>query len=333
VIVDIIDHLDKFIDSEMPANDILRYYLHTIPWFVSIGLPMALLLSTVFTFGLLQKRNEITAIKVSGISIRRISSSLLIVGFIFSILSFYFDNIIVAPHFQKRTELEDKYFRKSKSQRKIKKLDIYRQIDRDKILVIKQFSYKTNSAHNISIQQFENGKLVCRLDAPFMEWDGEINKWKLNNYKIRKWQNEQLMYSNYASDTLIDMSFSPVDLTTESVKPEEMNYWELVGFVEKLKFNGIKDQRWEVNLHFKTAFACTSFIMILFGLSLSIGKPRSNMAVGLGISIFVILLYYAVLKFGQSLGYKGIASPFMSVWFGNFIFIILGLYLFRRTRT
>lgn len=333
VIVDIIDHLDKFIDSEIPTHDILRYYFHTIPWFISIGLPMALLLSTVFTFGLLQRRNEITAIKASGISIRRISLSLLIVGVVVSILSFYFDNLVVTTHFQKRTEIEEQYFRKSRSHKKIKKIDIYRQIEKDKILVIKQFSYKSNAAYNISIQQFDDGNLIFRLDAPVMEWDQNLEKWKLKDFNVRKWENEKLLFSHFSSDTLINVNFSPVDLTKESVKPEEMNYWELAGFVEKLKLNGIKDPRWAVNLHFKTAFACTSFIMILFGLSLSIGKPRSNMAVGMGISIFVILLYYAVLKFGQSLGYKSIASPFVSVWFGNFIFIILGIYLFRKTRT
>ena len=75
ILVDIIDRLDKFIDARMTRKEIIQYYYLTIPWFISIATPMSLLLSTVFTMGILQKRNEITALKASGISIRRLSIS------------------------------------------------------------------------------------------------------------------------------------------------------------------------------------------------------------------------------------------------------------------
>jgi lipopolysaccharide export LptBFGC system permease protein LptF len=40
-----------------------------------------------------------------------------------------------------------------------------------------------------------------------------------------------------------------------------------------------------------------------------------------------------VLKFGQTLGYKGVLNPFISVWGPNFIFFLIGSYLFSRTKT
>jgi lipopolysaccharide export LptBFGC system permease protein LptF len=86
-------------------------------------------------------------------------------------------------------------------------------------------------------------------------------------------------------------------------------------------------------MHFKPAFACTSILMVLFGLSLSIRKPRSSLSMGIGISIFVIFLYYAGIKTGQSLGYQGVLSPISSVWLPNLIFFLTGLYLFKKART
>ena len=85
-------------------------------------------------------------------------------------------------------------------------------------------------------------------------------------------------------------------------------------FVQKLDKYGIRDPKWAVNMHFKTAFSCTSFLMILFGLSLSIRRPHSNLAVGIGIGVFVIFIYYAAITTGRSFGYKGIVEPFFSVW-------------------
>ena len=57
LLIDLIDRLDKFIDTEMSNRDIFKYYILTIPWFISISMPMGLLLSTVFSMGVLQKRN------------------------------------------------------------------------------------------------------------------------------------------------------------------------------------------------------------------------------------------------------------------------------------
>ena len=96
---------------------------------------------------------------------------------------------------------------------------------------------------------------------------------------------------------------------------------------------GIKDPKWKVNMYFKLSFACTSFLMILFGLSLSIRKPRSNLAVGIGISILVIFIYYSAMTTGRSLGYKGTLDPLISVWITNLIFFIIGLFLFRNIRS
>ena len=62
LIVDIIDNLDKFISRNIISKEIIKYYFYTIPWFVSISLPMTLLMSTIITFISLQKNNELTLI-------------------------------------------------------------------------------------------------------------------------------------------------------------------------------------------------------------------------------------------------------------------------------
>ena len=112
-----------------------------------------------------------------------------------------------------------------------------------------------------------------------------------------------------------------------------MNYWELTSFIKKLRNKGLSYNRWLVNKHFKTAFACTPIIMILFGIALSIRKPRSNFSTGIGLGIAVIFLYYLGIKMGQTFGYNQILSPFLSVWFVNILFLSLGSYIFIKTRT
>ena len=333
LLVDIVDHLDHIMDSKMPSGEIIRYYYHTVPWYFSLGLPMSLLLATVFTFGILQKNNELSALKASGVSIRRLSVPLLILGLLFSVFSFYFDNLYVTEHLQKRNNLGSKYHLIRSKAMKMKKKDIFRQESNNEVLGIKRYEFRNKTAHNISIQKFSDGTLIARLDAPIMKWNEYKQLWILPNHFTRSWTGDSLKFYTSEKDTVIKLNFTPTDLTQSTVKPEEMNYWELKIFVDKLEQHGVKDPRWAVNMYFKPAFACTSFLMVLFGLSLSIRKPRSNLAVGIGISIFVIFMYYAAIKTGQSLGYKGSLSPFLSVWLPNLIFFASGLYLFKNTRT
>ena len=74
ILIDVIDHLNKFIDAKIPQSEIINYYYYSLPWFISIGIPISCLISTIFSLGLLQRQNEITAMKSSGLSIFRISS-------------------------------------------------------------------------------------------------------------------------------------------------------------------------------------------------------------------------------------------------------------------
>ena len=331
-LISIIEHLDKFIDASMPAKDIFIYHIYSTPWFISIGLPMSVLISTVFSFNSMQKNHELTALKASGIGLARISIPLLIIGFMLSIASFQFENNIVTHYFQKKISLEQKYNLKRSSKKETKKQDIYRQIGPGKILTIKKFKYLPNIAQNVSIQEFNDNKIIKRFDTPKLKWNTWKEKWFAKDYTVRIFENNIPIYIT-SKDTLIDLNLTPFDLAQETLKPEEMNYWELDRFVSKMYENGLYEKRWVVDLYFKSAFACTNFLMILFGICLSIRKPRTSMAVGLTLSIGIIFLYYTMLKVGQSLGYSGVINPFLSVWSVNILFFIFGFYLFLKTKT
>ena len=69
LVVDLIENLDRFVDNGVPVMVTITYYLYTIPWFISVALPMSMLISTVFSIGMMVKRNEWTAMKSTGISL------------------------------------------------------------------------------------------------------------------------------------------------------------------------------------------------------------------------------------------------------------------------
>ena len=333
LLVDIVENLDHIIDSNIPQSTIYKYYLYALPWYFSLSLPMTLLLGTIFTNTTLQKNNELTALKSAGVSIRRICTPLICLGIIISILSFYHDNTLVTTFQQKRNEIGIKHNLIRANKNKMKHKNIYRHESANTILGINKFNFRKKAAYDVSIQQFNDGELTSRLDSKKMEWNETENNWKINNFQIRNWDKNLLTFTQSKTDTNINLNFTPMDLMQTHIKPEEMNYWELKNFVNKLKKFSIQDPKWAVNMNFKAAFAFSSFLMILFGISLSIRKPRTNIAIGIGMSIITIFIYYSAMTIGRSLGFKGILSPFLSVWIPNILFLVTGLYLFYKVKS
>jgi lipopolysaccharide export system permease protein len=71
----------------------LLYYASTT--FVPLALPLAILLSSLMTFGNMGEHYELVSIKAAGISLSRVMRPLIIVSIFISALAFYFSNVIM----------------------------------------------------------------------------------------------------------------------------------------------------------------------------------------------------------------------------------------------
>ena len=82
----------------------------------------------------------------------------------------------------------------------------------------------------------------------------------------------------------------------------------------------------------KISFAFTNLVVLLCGIPLVVIKGKNSLSFGVGASVFVIFGYYVFIKFGQSLGFKGVITPILSAWMGNIVFLLLAFTLFYKAR-
>ena len=327
LVVDLIEDVDRMLDYNLTFNQFSLIYFYSIPHYMNIAFPMAILIATVMTFTLMQKNNEITALKASGVSIYRLTIPFFIIGIVLTIAMFYFENIIVTKSNTLKSDLEKKYYNKN-HKNNINK-NIILQIDKNRTIIIDKFNFRNKTANNVSIQEFEDNILKSRIDTENLIWNND--NWVAKNAMYRSFNNQR-PYSSL-SDTTLYLDIKPIDLIESRVKPEEMDYWTLKNFIDRLKSNGREHRKWLVDLYFKTAFPFSNIIMILFGVVLTIRKPRTNFLIGIGLSIFVIFIYYIMIKAGQSAGYSGALSPILSVWIANILFFICGLISLAKTKS
>ncbi len=88
-------YIDDFVGKGLEWYIIAQLMFYASATFVPLALPLAILLSSLMTFGNLGEKYELTAIKAAGISLRSIMKPLIIMSVIISGIAFYFSNNVM----------------------------------------------------------------------------------------------------------------------------------------------------------------------------------------------------------------------------------------------
>ena len=95
VIIDLFANLADILQQKIPLQILVQYYVSYLPIiFVQVA-PIACLLSTLYTFGKMNRDNEIIAMRAAGLSILQITKTVILLGFLISIFIFWTSDKIV----------------------------------------------------------------------------------------------------------------------------------------------------------------------------------------------------------------------------------------------
>jgi lipopolysaccharide export system permease protein len=87
--------LDDFVGKGLDLGTFLKVVMYVAASWVPVALPLAILLSTIMTFGNLGESYELVAIKSAGISLQRFMRPILVVSVIISGVAFLFNNNVI----------------------------------------------------------------------------------------------------------------------------------------------------------------------------------------------------------------------------------------------
>ena len=108
---------------------------------------------------------------------------------------------------------------------------------------------------------------------------------------------QELMVINFEKE-IINLSLNLLDFTKRQKSYDEMNGKELMSYIQKEKLLGkdINELLIQYYLKFALPFACLIFAMI--GSAVSFQPHRRSSAMGMGLSIIIILAYYIIYSLG-----------------------------------
>ncbi len=327
VAVDMMENLDDFIDNHASVQIIITYYFYFLPEITKLIIPVAMLMSALFTTGRLSTYNELTAMKSSGLSLYRLMIPLLAFAFFVSVVSVYFNGWVVPSANKKKFAISRVYFKKGIQH--ISTANLYIQDSPTRIISLGQFSENADAATQVSIQEFDPADptvLVQRYDAQEIRWDGAHNYWVIYSGTHRIFTAGKEHMISFAALPLMGLNFTPGEIKKKQQLPDEMDYSSLKQFIGNQKRAGQDTSRWEVDYYGKIAFPFASFIVVLFGVPFSSVKRRGGLGVEFGIAVAICFFYMIFLKVSQAFGYNGDLNPILTAWLANIIFFVLGIY-------
>jgi lipopolysaccharide export system permease protein len=325
IVVDLIEHLDTFIDKKVPYWIVVEYYALFLPYIFYLVLPVATLLASLFTIGGLSRSHELTAMKASGIGLYRPFLHLLAAGILLSGINFFFGETLV-PYTNKLNKDLYRYRVKGMTADQVERQGKFYLRNRPGEMVhLDHFDSQLSTIYELDWERFSGVNLKERINARMAIW--KDSAWWVENGQRWVFYNDSTALQPLKNQRFTDLGFQPADLAKVQTTPEEMGYWQLRRYVLRTRDLGGDPQRWEVDLAFKTSMPFTCAIVVLLG-----AYRRSGLVLSVGIGLLISFIFFALQQVGRIAGYNAQMQPYSAAWLGNAVFILVGILLYARVR-
>jgi lipopolysaccharide export system permease protein len=338
IFIDFIDRSGKLIQAGLSFQRTLTYFIYNIPFIISQITPVVILLSVLIVLGIMNKKNEILALKSCGVSIYVLLKPLLILGMVLACMLFFLSNSVVPFSKQKANRIWMEEVRGKRATLTSVEQNIWMN-GSSRITHIGYFDPVQNIIKDVTIYYFnKNFRLIRRVDAleglyPLTNRKASKNldldppeKWTLKSILDQRLEPNGEYYSVTQMDRLsLNMDFSVDDLKGVAVKSEELNFRALREYIHKVESEGYDATAYRVDLNAKLAMPFVCVIMSLLGVGIALrSNINDGVAVGVAYGLAAGFLYWIIMSFCMSLGYGGILPPILAAWIANLIFITLG---------
>ncbi len=334
LVLDLFACLEDILKNQVSGRELFEYYTALLPIIFVQTSPLALLLATLYTLGVFNRNNEITALKAAGISISRVALPLFTLGLLTSMLSFWLnENVVPRASVVSRTIKQDRI--KACAPAAPGKLlrNLALQGMENRMYYLGAYDPSARVMFDVTIlQQNPNHSLLAKITAPFAAWEND--HWLLRDAIVSRYQANSLVEKpeKISAFILTGAEETPEDFAAAAIADEFLSGRDLKREIRRLSFSGYRPLRKLVDYHSRFAYPFANLVVILLGIPFALGVKKGGAMMGIGFSLGIGLAFYEINFISLSLGRGGILPPMLSAWMANLIFAAGGLVLLARTQ-
>jgi LPS export ABC transporter permease LptG/LPS export ABC transporter permease LptF len=348
----ILYHVFEFFEllSDILANHIalsrfVTYLFYLTPQLIYTTAPLSVLVATLVAFGVLTKRNEITAFKACGVSLYRLTLPVLLVALLASGALFVFDHFVLPESNRRQDAIRNEI--------KGRPVQTYLRPDRQWIfgrgLRIYYYSY-FDAAHEVlagvNVFEFEpkRFRLARHIAAERAHWEEPLKAWVFEHGRSFDFRDAEgwgsgvrvinvSAYDNFTVKTFAELDEPPSYFLKEVKQYQQMNFQELKEYMLDLTQSGFDTVRLRVQFYKKFSFPAFAFVMGLLAIPFAFLTGNRGALAGVAVSIGVAIVYWSVNALFEQMGNAHTLPAVLAAWSPDVIFSLAGTYLFLRLRT
>lgn len=360
---------ELIINKGLSITYVFRMILLSLPFILSLSIPMSLLLGILMGLSRLSNDYEIIALKSSGVDIFTLLKPLLFLGIIvFLICAFIMFDLLPYSNHQFRSlrtqilmskataGLSPKIFNSDYenillwtdniSQDGIMEglfISDDRDPERNNIILAETGFFISNPKQEEIILRLKNGSIHVLESQQRASYDiskfntqdirislGEDNDKQSIPKGIREMNSYELL--EYFDSTKEIIKDTNLQLDHHLSREESQREdMQIKRLINELNYRQkLKNSiSLEYSKRFSLPFSCIIFVL----LSLPFGTifSRGGKYSGIAISLFIMIIYYMLFLLGETLGQEGFINPSLSIWMPNIILGTISIYLLYRS--
>ena len=313
-----------------------EYLLNVTPYFLYFPIaPLSMLLAVLVTFGLLQRSNEITAIKATGISLYRIVVPVLIAASVVAGVLFLSDQLYL-PYTNKRQDA-------LRNRIKGKPAQTYLRPDRkwifgqhSDIYYYQFFDPDRDVFGGISVYRFDphTFQITNRISAERAHWSDPMGRWVYEQGWERDLNGPAIQnYRKFDVATFPELTEAPAYFKKEVKQSSEMSYEELRRYIHDLEQSGFDVVRLRVQLQKKIAYPLITLVMAILAVPFALSAGKRGAIAGVATAIGIGVVYWTISGLFEAMGNLSQLPPAVAAWSPDLVFGFIGGYLILRMPT
>jgi len=317
-----------------------EYLVNVIPSMLYLMTPLSVLIAVLVTFGLLQKSNELTAMKATGISLYRLIVPVLVLAGMLSIALFLFDQLYL-PHANKRQDALRNEIKGKPAQTYLNPQHKWIFGQHHEIYYYEFFDSERNQFANLSVFDLDPKAfaLTERTFATRVFWNDSLRKWIFERGWVRTLaptNGEDYRVKDYRTfdvTTFSDIDESPSYFKKEVKQYSEMNFDELKSYIRELEQGGFEVVRLKVQLYKKLSFPLITLVMSILAIPFALSAGRQGALRGVATAIGIAVVYWITSGLFEAMGNVNQLPAALAAWSPDVIFALAGGYFMLKVPT
>lgn len=327
--------LGDILRNKVPATIVAEYLLNVTPYLLYNVAPLVMLLAVLVTFGVMQRSNEITAIKATGTSIYRIVTPVIVAAAVVAAGLFFADQFYL-PHTNKRQEALHNQIKGKPAQTYLRPDQRWIFGQANDIYYYQFFDPDRDTFGNITVFQLDkaNFTVTRRIHADRARWSPNLNRWEYERGWVRTLNVSAIAdYRPFEVSTFADLPEEPSYFKKEVKQYSEMNYEELHKYIRDLQQSGFDVVRLRVELNKKLSYPLITLIMAILAIPFALSTGKRGAVTGVAVAVGVAVFYTVISRLFEAIGDVSQLPPALAAWSPDLIFILVGGYLILKVPT